>query len=105
MNPMDILKNLQSFQSQFSEVQEKMKHVTATGTAGGDMVRIEMNGQMQITKVTIAPEVVDPNDVEMLQDLILAASTNAVEKIKEKLREEVSSLSGGLNIPPGFMGM
>ena len=105
MNPMDLLKNFQNIQSRVTEMQDKLKDVIVTGTAGGDMVQIELNGQMQVRKVHIEKEVVDPNDVEMLQDLILAAFTDAFEKMKEKLREEVSSLTGGMDIPPGLMGM
>lgn len=105
MNPMDILKNFQNFQSRFQEMQDKMKEVKVTGSAGGDMVQVLMNGQMQVLDVTIAPEVVDPNDVVMLQDLILAAITDASSKVREKLQEEISSMTGGLDIPPGMLGM
>ncbi len=105
MNPMDILKNFQNVQSRFQEMQDKMKEVKVTGSAGGDMVQVLMNGQMQVLDVTIAPEVVDPNDVVMLQDLILAAITDASSKVREKLQEEISSMTGGLDIPPGMLGM
>lgn len=105
MNPMDILKNFQNFQSRFQEMQDKMKEVKVTGSAGGDMVQVLMNGQMQVLDVTIAPEVVDPNDVVMLQDLILAAITDASSKVREKLQEEISSMTGALDIPPGMLGM
>lgn len=105
MNPMDLLKNLQSMQGQFQAVQARLASVRVTGTAGGDMVKITLSGQMDVISVSIAPEIVNPNDVKMLEDLILAAFTDASAKIREKIREEISSLTGGLNIPPGFMGM
>lgn len=105
MNPMDILKNFQNIQSKMGEMQERMQGITATGSAGGDMVRIEMNGQMEVQHVTIDPEVVDPEDVGMLQDLVLAAFTDASAKIREKMQEEMSSITGGLNLPPGMLGM
>ena len=105
MNPMDFMKNLQNMQSRMGEMQEKMRDITVTGTAGGDMVRIELNGQMEVVGVTISKEVVDPDDIIMLQDLILAAFTDASAKVKEKLREEMSSLTGGMNLPPGLMGL
>lgn len=92
-------------QSRFQEMQSKMKTVTVIGTAGGDMVRVEMNGEMRVTNVTISPEVVDPNDVAMLEDLVLAACTNASNKIKDKLKEEVTSLTGGIDLPPEMLGM
>ncbi|HOV63649.1 MAG TPA: YbaB/EbfC family nucleoid-associated protein [Spirochaetia bacterium] len=105
MNPMDLLKNLQNMQGQFQAIQARLASVRVTGTAGGDMVKITLSGQMDVISVSIAPEIVNPNEVKMLEDLILAAFTDASAKIREKIREEVSSLTGGLNIPPGFMGM
>ncbi|MFO7850669.1 MAG: YbaB/EbfC family nucleoid-associated protein [Spirochaetia bacterium] len=104
MNPMDLFKNLQNLQSQFGDMQEKMKHIFVTGTSGGDMVRVTLNGQMNVTDIHIDKEVVDPEDVAMLEDLILAAFTDASAKLKEKMQEEMSDIAGDLNLPPGFMG-
>ena len=104
INPMDILKNFQNIQSRMSEAQEKLKAITVVGTAGGDMVRIELTGQMEVKSITISPEAVDPEDIEMLEDLTLAAFTDAVAKVKDKIQEEMSSLTGGLNLPPGLFG-
>ncbi len=104
MNPFDLLKQFQSLQGKMGEIQEKLKNISVTGSSGGGMVTVEMNGQMTVTKVNISPEVVDPNDVGMLEDLVLAAFTDASIKIKEKLQEELSELTGGLNLPPGFLG-
>ena len=104
MNPMDILKNFQNIQSKLGEAQERLKDVRATGTAGGDMVRVEMTGEFQVTSVKISPEAVDPDDIEMLQDLMLAAFTNATANVKEKIREEMSSFTGGMDLPPGMFG-
>jgi hypothetical protein len=104
MNPMDLFKNLQNLQSQFSDMQEKLKAITVTGSSGGDMVRVEMNGQFEVLDVSISPEVVDPQDVGMLQDLMKAALTDAQAKVKDKMQEQMSELTGGMDIPPGFMG-
>jgi len=104
MNPMDLFKNLQNLQSQFGEMQEKLKHIQVSGTAGGEMVRIDMNGQMDITGVHIEPEAVDPDDIRMLEDLLMAAFHNASSKVKEKLQQEAGNLTGGMDLPPGFMG-
>ncbi len=104
MNPMDLFKNLQNLQSQFGDMQEKLKDIQVTGTSGGEMVRIDMNGQMQVTGIHIEPEAVDPKDVKMLEDLLLAAFHNGSEKVKEKLQQEAGNLTGGLDLPPGFMG-
>lgn len=104
MNPMDLLKNFQNIQSKMSEAQERLKTLEATGTSGGDMVRVEISGEMEVKSVTISPEAVDPEDIDMLQDLVLAAFHDAMAKIKEKMREEMSSVTGGLNLPPGMFG-
>ena len=104
MNPFDLMKQFGNMQQQMNEVQEKLKGITVTGTAGGDMVQVEMNGQMEIRDVLISKEAVDPNDISLLQDLILAACSDALVKIKERIREELSSLTGGMQLPPGFLG-
>jgi DNA-binding YbaB/EbfC family protein len=103
-NPFEMLKQLQGLQSRVGEIQEKLKTVRATGSAGGGLVTIEMNGQMLVEKVSIAPEAVDPRDIPMLQDLVLAAMTDALERLKEKIREEVSQATGMLGLPPGMLG-
>ena len=105
MNPMDLMKNFQQMQSRLQETQERLKTIRATGSAGGDMVRVEISGEFAVLNVTIAPEVVDPHDITMLEDLVRAAFADAVANIKERVREEMSSLTGGLDLPPGFMGM
>jgi DNA-binding YbaB/EbfC family protein len=104
MNPFDIIKNFKHIQTSINDIQEKLKNVTVTGTAGGDMVRIDMNCSFDVLNVTISKEAVDPDDIQMLEDLVLAALTNAVNKVKEKMKEEMMPLTGGMNIPPGFMG-
>lgn len=104
MNPMDMLKNMGQLQETMQEAQRKMKEITATGTAGGGMVSLTLNGEFQIRDVTIAPEAVDPDDVQMLQDLVRAAHNDAAAKIREELQTNLSSLAGGLNIPPGMFG-
>lgn len=105
VNPFDLLKQFQDMQGKMGEIQEKMKTITVEGTSGGDMVRIMINGQMEVLSVQISKEAVDPDDIRMLEDLVLAAFTDAMYKIKEKLREEMSSLTGGIDLPPGLLGM
>ena len=105
MNPFDILKNFQNIQAKVGEMQSKVQQITVRGSAGGDMVSVEMNGQFQVLNVRISPEAVDPADIQMLEDLVLAAFTDASNKIKDKLKDEMSSLTGGLNIPPGMLGL
>lgn len=102
MNPMDLMKNIQS---KVQEAQQQLKSIRVTGSAGGDMVRVEISGEFTVHNVTIAPEVVDPEDIQMLEDLVRAAFADAVANVKERVRQEMSSLTGGMDIPPGFMGM
>ena len=104
MNPMEMIKNLQQMQSRMTDAQAKVKSLTATGSAGGDMVRVTMTGDFAVTGVEISPEAVDPSDIEMLQDLVLAAVSDAVFKVKELVQQEMSSVTGGLNLPPELFG-
>jgi DNA-binding YbaB/EbfC family protein len=103
INPFDILKQFQTLQSRMGEIQERLKSVRVIGSSGGGVVTIEMNGQMEVEKVTVSPEAVDPKDIKMLEDLILAALTDALNRLKEKLKEEASQATG-LNLPPGLFG-
>jgi DNA-binding YbaB/EbfC family protein len=105
MNPLDMLKNLQSMQGQFQVMQDKIASLRVTGTSGGEMVKITLSGKLEVVSVSIAPELANPSDIKMLEDLVLAAFTDASAKMKEKMREELSSLTGGLPIPPNLMGM
>ena len=87
-----------------AEVQGKLKDLIVTGSAGGDMVKIDINGKMEVLKVEISKEVVDPKEIEMLQDLIRAAYSDAFTKLRDKMKDEFSFLTGGMNLPPGFLG-
>ncbi len=104
INPFDMLKNFKNIQAKMTEIQGKLDTITVTGSAGGDMVKIGLNGKLEMISVDIAPEAV-AEDIGMLQDLIRAAYSDASVKIKEKLREELGSISGGMDLPPGLMGM
>ena len=108
INPFDILKNAQKIQEQVGSFQEKLGTIAVTGTAGGGMVEVDINGRLEVLAVRIAPEAVESRDVEMLQDLTAAAFTSAMEKIKETINREMGALAGlsGLGLPgfPGFGG-
>jgi len=107
INPFDILKNAQKIQEQMGDFQEKLAVINATGSAGGGMVEIDLNGKIEVIDVRIAPEAME--DAEMLQDLIMAAFTSGIEKVRESINKEIGAMAGGLNIPgltgmPGFPG-
>ena len=101
VNPFDILKNAQKIQEQMNGFQEKLGGITATGASGGGLVEIEVNGKLEVISVQIAPEAAE--DIEMLQDLIMAAFTDGMAKVKELISSEAAAMTGGLNIP-GFPG-
>ena len=103
-NPFEFIKQFQNLQSKMGDIQEKLKSVRVEGSAAGGLVSVQMNGQMQVEKVTISPEAVDPKDVGLLEDLVLAAFTSALERLKEKLRDEVTQATGLGNLPPGMLG-
>lgn len=105
INPFDLMKQFGSMQERMTEIQEKLKELQVVGSAGGDMIQVELNGHMEVRDIRISPEAVDPQDIPMLEDLVQAAATDALLKIKEKIREELSSLTGGLPLPPGIMGL
>ena len=95
----NIMKQAQKLQSKMLKLQEEMAEKTVETTAGGGMVKVIANGKQQITSIQIEKEVIDPDDVEMLQDLILAAVNDALVKSQEMVSEEMSKLTGGMKIP------
>ncbi len=105
INPFELLKNAQRIQEQMGSFQEKLGGITVTGSAGGGMVEIAMNGRLEVIGVRIAPEAVDPSDVGMLQDLVKAAFADAADRAREAIRSEVGAMTGGMNLPPGLMGL
>ncbi|MEE8126574.1 MAG: YbaB/EbfC family nucleoid-associated protein [Nitrospirales bacterium] len=98
----NIMKQAQEMQAKMGKIQEEAALKTVEASAGGGMVTIEANGAMQITKVRIDPEVMKSGDQDMLQDLLLAATNEALRKAKELMAEEMKSLTGGLGIPGLF---
>jgi hypothetical protein len=95
----NMMKQAQKLQSKMLKLQEELAEKTVETTAGGGMVKVVANGRQHILSITIEKEVVDPDDVEMLQDLILAAVNDALNKAQEMVTAEMSKLTGGLNIP------
>jgi DNA-binding YbaB/EbfC family protein len=94
-----MMKQAQQLQSKMLKLQEEMADKTVETSSGGGMVKVVANGRQQILSIQIEKEVVDPDDVEMLQDLILAAINDALIKSQELATQEMSKLTGGLNIP------
>lgn len=95
----NILKQAQAMQAQMAKVQEQAASKTVTGTAGGGSVTVTANGSMQLVGIVIDPEVVKGGDVEMVQDLVMAASNDALRKAREMMADEMKSVTGGMNVP------
>lgn len=104
MNPMDLIKNLQNLQMKMGEAQEKMKTLRANGSSGGDLVKVTIDGTMEVVSMKIDPIAVDPRDVKMLEELVGAAFTDAVRKMRDVLQREMSQLAGGIGLPPEITG-
>jgi nucleoid-associated protein EbfC len=98
----NILKQAQAMQEQMAKIQEQAAGKTASGTAGGGIVTVTANGAMQIVSVVIDPEVVKGGDVEMVQDLVAAATNEALRKAKELMEAEMKALTGGMKLPGLF---
>jgi DNA-binding YbaB/EbfC family protein len=90
---------LQKLQEEFAKTQDRLGDETVEVTVGGGMVKAVMTGQQKLMSITISPDAVDPDDVEMLQDMILAAINEAVEKSQNMAAEKMGALTGGLRIP------
>ncbi len=95
----NMMKQAQQLQSKMMKLQEELAEKTVDSSSGGGMVKVTANGRQQILSIQLEKEVVDPDDVEMLQDLVLAAVNDALAKAQEMVSSEMSKLTGGLNIP------
>jgi hypothetical protein len=94
-----ILKQAQKMQSQVMKMQEEMQKKEFEGQSGGGMVKVVLNGSNQLVSIKINPEVVNPQETEMLEDLIIAAHSSAMKRVKEMSDTAYGSLTGGLAIP------
>lgn len=94
MNMNQLMKQAQQMQAQLAEAQEKAKDIEVEASAGGGMVKVKASGEMQITSITLNPEAVDPEDVELLQDMIQAAINDALSAASEAKNNEVAQAAG-----------
>jgi nucleoid-associated protein EbfC len=99
----DLIDQAQGLQAKVVALQEELANRTVTGSAGGDMVRVEATGAQEIVSVKIEKDIVDVDDLEMLEDLIAAAVNDALRKSRDLMAQEMSKITGGLRIP-GLMG-
>ncbi|WP_234125039.1 YbaB/EbfC family nucleoid-associated protein [Clostridium hydrogenum] len=101
-NMNNLLKQAQKFQKQMEDMQKEAENKEFTATVGGGAVSATATGKKVLTAINIKPEVVDPDDVEMLQDLILTACNEALKKADDETSEEMKKLTGGMNLPGMF---
>src|SRR5207302_10610957 len=99
-----MLKQLRQMEAKRAKVQEDLGQKTVTGSAGGGVVEVVVNGHQKVLSVTVKPEVVDPADVDMLQDLVLAAVNDAMDKARDLASKEMGAVTAGMGLPPGLMG-
>jgi DNA-binding YbaB/EbfC family protein len=100
----DMMKQAQKLQNEMKRIQDEMAEKTIEATAGGGMVIVVANGKQEIVSLKIDPEVVNKDDVEMLEDLIVAAVNESRRRAQEMMVGELSKLTGGLGMPPGLLG-
>ena len=101
-NMTNIMKQAQAMQAQMAKLQEEAATKTVTGTAGGGVVTVTANGAMEIVNICINPEAVKSGDTEMLQDVVMAASNDALKKARQMMADHMKSVTGGMNIPGLF---
>ncbi len=102
MNMMKMMKQAASMQKEMQKMQEELAEKTVDFSSGGGMVSATATGDMQITSISIDPKVVDADDVEMLEDLVLAAVDGALKASKDMAKEEMGKVAGDLGLPPGM---
>lgn len=102
MNPKQLQEMMSQAQEMQRKLQEKMAQTVVEASAGGGTVTVKMNGQKQVLAVTISPEIVQAGDVEMLQDMVMAAVNEAARKADEATQSDVGGMLGGMGLPPGL---
>ena len=98
----EMMKQVQAMQSRMADMQAKLEQATVTGQSGGGMVKLTMNGKGAMTAIVIDPSLMKSDEKEILEDLIIAAHSDAKNKVEAMMAEEMKSVTGGLPLPPGL---
>ncbi len=98
-----MMKQMQKLQNDMARLQEELAEKEVSASSGGGAVTVTVTGDNQVVDVQLDPEILDPEEVEMLQDLVIAATNEALRQAREMVAEEMSKLTGGLNLPPGML--
>lgn len=102
MNMKKMMKQAQQMQAKMEKMQDELKERTVEATSGGGVVRVVVNGKFQVLDLEIDPDAVDPDDVEMLEDLVLAAINEGMREVQDMINDEMGDLTGGMNLPGMF---
>jgi len=102
VNIQKMLKQAQELQLKMSKAQDELKARDVIGSSGGGKVKVTMNGAQEVTAITIDPEVVNPSEADLLEDLVLAAFKDARTKVTRMIEEEMGRVTGGAGLPPGL---
>ena len=98
-NPFDLMKNAKALQEQVEKMQEDLASINVTGASGGGIVRVTLNGHFEILSISLDPIAVDPRDIKMLEDLIVAAHTDAIEKAREAIKAKIGNAAALSGLP------
>jgi DNA-binding YbaB/EbfC family protein len=101
-NLSEMMKQVQSMQSRMADMQAKLEQATVVGQSGGGMVKVTLNGKGTMTALAIDPSLLKPEETEILEDLVVAAHTDAKNKVEAMMAEEMKAVTGGLPLPPGL---
>lgn len=102
MNMNNLVKQAQKMQKQMEKMQQELEEKTIETTAGGGAIKVIITGKKEIKEIKINPEVVEPDDVEMLEDLVLTAVNEAIRQAEEMVSSEMNKITGGINMPGGL---
>ena len=101
-NPGQMMKQAQEMQAKMAEMQDKLGDLEISGAAAGGMVEVTLNGKGEVRRIKIDPSLVDADEIEVMEDLIVAGFNDAKAKVEAQLAEEMAKLTGGLQLPPGM---
>lgn len=101
-NMSNLMKQAKAMQDKMQELQKKVENTEVEGSSGGGLVKVVINGKHNASKVSIDPSLIDKNELDVLEDLILAAINDATKKVSDNMNSELGSMTGGLNLPPGI---
>ncbi len=97
-----MMKRIQDMQAEMARTQQEVEESEFTASAGGGAVEVKVNGKHEVLEVKIQPEVVDPDDIEILSDMIIAATNEAIRKASDIMEQKMGGVTSGLNLPAGF---